>query len=122
MNKLTLSHDLPLLLAIVVLLLFVYMIGKPKEDFFKFFCYALLIVSLLLILFGCSSTKPGQCQPSKKSKDYAVKSYWKKQRSDGYWVHIRQEGFKDQTAFAFECKLDPCQLERFYDSIARVKY
>lgn len=119
MNKLTLSHDWPLLLAILVLLFFVYM--SNKQPGFKFACYILLAGAILLMLFGCSSTKSGQCKPSKKSQDYAVRSWWK-QRSDGYWLHYRQSGFKDQTVYIFECKPNCEQLERFYDSVSKVKY
>jgi len=114
MNKLTLSQDVPLLLAILTLMLLIYLSVKPGTA--KFLMWALLVLSILLILFGCSTQK---CYPSKKSRDYAVRSWWSKQQSDGYWVHYRQSGFKPQTAYRFECKLSSDQLEKFYDSIAK---
>src|SRR6187455_1391825 len=100
MNKLTLSQDVPLLAVILVLLCLLYL--TTQKSLFKFTGYVLLILAIVLILFGCSTQK---CYPSKKSRDYAVRSWWSKQQSDGYWVHYRQSGFKPQTAYRFECKL-----------------
>lgn len=68
MNKINLSHELPLLLAIIVVLFLIYISGR--NDTFKFICYGLLIIAIVLVVFGCSA--PRYCQPSKGSKDYAT--------------------------------------------------
>lgn len=104
-----LIHNAPLLCVILVLFLFLYYSNKDRT--FKLIAAILLIASVLFMLAACS---PGRCQPSKRSRDYGVRSWWSKQQSDGYWVHYRQVGFKPQTAYRFECKLSSAQLDSFY--------
>lgn len=87
------------------------------------------ILIAIIILTSCAILKPDcpggpvtekQIQRHDRKAFKAkvpVQQYWK-QRGDGYWVHYRKEGFKEQTAYAFECKLNDDQLKRFYDSVS----
>lgn len=68
----------------------------------------LLIVLSASFLVSCGTQR--YCQPSKKSKDWAVQQ-WIKQRSDGYYVVYTVHGFRKETSVAFECKPDSFQLD-----------
>ncbi len=89
----------------------------------------MMLIAAAMILQSCAILKPDHERPCVTEKDVQrhdrkrmkakvpVQQYWRLQ-SDGYWVHYRTEGFKQQTAYRFECKVDKTYLNKFYDSIS----
>jgi hypothetical protein len=61
-----------------------------------------IILGLIAIVLLASCAAPNKCYPSKGSKDYARK-VWYKQLSDGYWQFEVINGFKDRKSYRFEC-------------------
>ena len=102
MNKLTLSQDVPLLLAILTIMFLVYLSTRPGTA--KFIMWALLIVSILLILFGCSTQR---CYPSKKSKDFARITQIHKEELVYY---VRARMYRNQYHIYYKCLPDSFEI------------
>lgn len=69
----------------------------------------LLLLLAAVLLASCAQQR--YCQPSKRSKDYAVQQ-WIKKESDGYYTVTTIHGLRSRTVNRYECRPDSATLAK----------